>query len=84
MNDDVVDIVVANMNELEVGDKVGFGKPESREVPAVGIIRKVNRVTYRVELTQPWLQRTRTYYTGAKFRVSKHYVWRYLCEDENA
>lgn len=80
MTDDVVEFVLANMNELEKGDKVAFGRAESHHDPAVGVICKVNRQTYRVELTQPWIQKTRTYHTGAKFRVAKVLVWRYLCE----
>lgn len=74
-------IPTIGMKELGVGDRVAFGRPESTKDPAVGVITKVNRVTYQIELTKPWQQVRRTYHQGAKFRCSKGMVWRHLAPD---
>jgi len=69
------------MNEITVGTKVSFGKPESRVKAAVGIVEKVNRMTYQIRLTQHYTQQRRIYPKGGKFRVSKGIVFRYLGDD---
>jgi len=68
--------------ELGIGDPVAFGRPNSPAAPAVGVITKVNRMTYQVELTSSWVQVKRTYHAGAKFRCSHAMVWRRLIPDE--
>jgi len=69
------------MNEITVGTKVSFGKPESRVKAAVGIVEKVNRMTYQIRLTQHYTQQRRIYPKGGKFRVSKGIVFRYLGDE---
>lgn len=73
MAEEIPEIMI---EELGVGTVVAFGRPESTKDPALGVISKVNRVTYQVTLTSPWRQVSRTYHTGAKFRCSKAMVWR--------
>jgi len=67
--------------EITVGTKVSFGRPESRVKAAVGVVEKVNRMTYQIRLTQHWTQQRRIYPKGGKFRVSKGMVYLYLGDD---
>jgi len=67
--------------ELGIGDRVAFGRPNSPAAPAIGVITKVNRMTYQVELTSAWVQVKRTYHAGARFRCSHGMVWRRLPRD---
>jgi len=73
MNDAVIEA-----NELGIGDAVAFGRPCSTKDAAVGVIHKVNRMTYQIELTEEWKQVKKTYPKGGKFRVSKGMVWRVI------
>jgi len=73
-----MDDAVIEANELGVGDAVAFGRPCSTKDAAVGIIDKVNRMTYQIRLTEEWKQMKRTYPKGGKFRVSKGMVWRVI------
>lgn len=70
--------------EIGIGTKVSFGRPESRMEPAVGIVEKVNRMTYQIRLIETWHQVRRTYPKGGKFRVSKGMVVRYLVNDDES
>lgn len=69
------------MEEISIGTKVSFGRPASRVKPAVGVVEKVNRMTYQIRLTEPWHQQRRMYPQGGKFRVSKCMVYRYLGDE---
>jgi len=69
---------VIEANELGIGDAVAFGRPCSTKDAALGVINKVNRMTYQIELTEEWKQVKRTYPKGGKFRVSKTMVWRVI------
>ena len=70
--------IEAKMTEISVGHRVAFGRQCSRKEPAVGIVEKVNRMSYRIRLTEDWVQMKRTYPQGGKFRVSKGMVWRFF------
>lgn len=70
------------INEIGVGDLVSFGRPNSKVEPAVGHVTKVNRQTYQIRLIKPYHQVRRTYPQGARFRVSKPMVHRYLCASQ--
>jgi len=61
--------------EIGVGTKVSFGRPESFVDPAVGVVEKVNRVTYQIRLCETWVQQRRIYPKDALFRVSKTMVF---------
>ena len=69
------------IEEITVGTKVSFGRPESRVKAAVGVVEKVNRMTYQIRLTEHWTQQRRIYPKGGKFRVSKSMVYRYLGDE---
>jgi len=69
------------IEEITIGTKVSFGRPESMVEPAIGVVEKINRMTYQIRLSQEWVQMRRTYPKGGRFRVSKPMVVRYLCED---
>lgn len=75
------EIPIIMAKELDVGDLVAFGRPNSPKDPAIGVITKVNRMTYQVELTSSWVQVKRTYHAGARFRCSHAMVWRRLPRD---
>jgi len=81
INDDQRKFLEVHVKEMSVGTKVSFGRPESRVKPAVGVIEKVNRMTYQIRLTEVWTQQRRIYPKGGKFRVSKGMVYRYLGDD---
>lgn len=70
-----------DIEEIEVGTKVSFGRPESRKEPAVGMVEKVNRMTYQIRLLHPWVQVKRTYPKGGRFRVSKEMVARFMGDE---
>ena len=70
--------IEAKMTEISIGHRVAFGRQCSRKEPAVGIVEKVNRMSYRIRLTEDWVQVKRTYPKGGKFRVSKGMVWRFF------
>ena len=78
MTEEIPEIIA---QELTVGDMVAFGRPNSPVVPAIGIITKVNRMTYQVELTSAWVQVKKTYHAGVRFRCSRGMVWRRLPRD---
>jgi len=80
INDKQRKFLEVHVKEMSVGTKVSFGRPESRVKPAVGVIEKVNRMTYQIRLTEVWTQQRRIYPKGGKFRVSKGMVYRYLGE----
>ena len=61
--------------EIGVGTKVSFGRQESFVLPAVGVVEKVNRMSYKIRLTEHWTQQRRIYPKDALFRVSKTMVW---------
>jgi len=73
MND--VQVNDVQSREIGVGTKVSFGRPESFVLPAVGVVEKVNRMTYKIRLCETWKQQRRTYPKDALFRVSKTMVW---------
>ena len=66
------------IHDLDVGDMVSFGRPESPRDPAIGVITKVNRQTYQIRLTERWVQVKRKYPVGSSFRVAKHMVSRMM------
>ena len=76
-----VDKLKIEIEEIEIGTRVSFGRPESMVEPAVGVVEKVNRMTYQIRLSQQWVQVRRTYPKGGRFRVSKGMVVRYLVEE---
>ena len=69
------------IEEIAIGTKVSFGRPESRVKPAVGVVEKVNRMTYQIRLSEVWTQQRRIYPKGGRFRVSKGMVYRYLGDE---
>jgi len=77
----VIKMSEIEIEEIAVGTKVSFGRPESRVEPAVGYVEKVNRMTYQIRLCRTWVQQRRTYPQGGRFRVSKGMVVRYLGDE---
>jgi len=81
INDEQRKFLEVHVKEIAVGTKVSFGRPESMVEPAVGVVEKVNRMTYQIRLSKEWVQMRRTYPKGGRFRVSKGMVARYLGDD---